>query len=680
MSRSLIDIFKTNDFILFQDALARKKTKVACTIFYKLNHADVVWDYDVIRLMIDNNLFSEIYFIREFLNLQSLENLVIHQKCDALFQTWKTKILHQILCTKNPILFYKLFNYDPKELTIILHDEDFFKKSLKTCISRFIYNLGFNYEFFNQRHLDRPIFDFIVRLENNVLDYIYKFHTSIFYLRDEHENNLLHYAIFDNNHNFIIYLLKKKIDILNQKNMWSLTPLNEAIRLQLSDIIHLLRENGASLQNIRDSNQSIIGKRVDFFKKLEIVMNFVPFILSDCVVQLFHSQTFNSNLYCCSIYYCQKSMIEFHESISKITFDKNYLQDLKKMENCHLLPQDKFFLSPVCKDHQIKYMYTYPFCIGPTFLGIFVVWVGRKIETKHFDAYFNFIKYFMINDYKMSFSIFPTFFSYFCKLDYYKDIFQKYKFQLTSPISTYFIPAIRFFIQIFDYIEDNEIKNCFRILKKCHNPITRSSIEIYGILNDLDLSICCNDPSHLFQDMIKFLSRTFEARPDLQKYLDTKPPILLSTFDLYEIVGNNHDPFKDIQSINDLIKEKLGLEELFYKLVDLLFNDGFRSQPVIGTIFNDSYRIFLPVDEICIALDTLFKINEPCIFIRLYKYYQCLLEWIHPLTDGNGRTARFLITIYLRSRGFPVLFHSGNKILDFDKFMNIIEKSIGSFG
>lgn len=670
MSRSLVDLFRTNDFILFQDALHRKKTKAAKTIFHKMNHDEIAWDITLIRTMASLQLNSEICLIKNRLSVECLESLVIQDKMDELCDTWKKKLFDKVINTDNPVQLYKIVNHNPGELSALLQDCEFFHR-VQPTVAKFLWNLGYEHGSCGERYLDRSIIDFISRLHTRALDYIFRNHLKIFYLKDVHENNLLHYAIFDNNEQLITYVLGKKIDILNQKNMWFLTPLHEAMRLQLYNITHLLREHGASMSNKRDSMQSIIGKRTEFFQKLEVAIDFVPTIFSECVLQLFHSQTSNNNLYCCSLKYCHKTFQDFHEAVSKMTFEKDYLQNRKHVENCHLLSQREFFLSPVCRDHHIKHMHTFSFCIGPTFLGIFVVWVNKNIDRAYFESFFSFIRYFMLDDYKVSFRIFPTFYSHLSTTTYYKNRFQASKIKLSSPLSTDFIPAVRFFSNFIDQFYDIEVYNYLWILKKCHSPVTPLSTEIYGLLSDLDLPVG-GYPSHLFRQMYAPLKLPTE----IQDIEERQPPIPLSVFDLYEIIGENHDPVRNVAPFNDLISNKLEAKDLYYTLIHLLFgSDEFRTQPVIGTGTGNAYRVFLPVEEIRPAMDALFDIQEKSLLLKLFRYYNCLLEWIHPLTDGNGRSARLLITIYLRARGIPVIVHAGNKILSFQKFQDLIMSS-----
>lgn len=56
--------------------------------------------------------------------------------------------------------------------------------------------------------------------------------------------------------------------------------------------------------------------------------------------------------------------------------------------------------------------------------------------------------------------------------------------------------------------------------------------------------------------------------------------------------------------------------------------------------------------------------------------YIKLLEWIHPLSDGNGRSVRLFLTILLRHYGIPIILDSNIKNNNFNDFMSILSRKI----
>jgi hypothetical protein len=155
--------------------------------------------------------------------------------------------------------------------------------------------------------------------------------------------------------------------------------------------------------------------------------------------------------------------------------------------------------------------------------------------------------------------------------------------------------------------------------------------------------------------------------------LSSSSPLLLRSLDLYEIIGNHHDEISPpLTILNEMIEQDwIGREwKLFEELMSLC-GRSFRTSAVLGVSHTFSYRLFLPAHEIGIALDHLFSIREE-MSVYYFRIYHCLVEWIHPFQDGNGRLARLLLTILLRSRGYPCLIHTDYKILNFLQYCSMI--------
>jgi ankyrin repeat protein len=152
--------------------------------------------------------------------------------------------------TENSIIFQKAVQKDAKK------------------VITFLYNLGLTVPdcmFYKQRKLQKNIYNFLNELTCNDIKYLQKKYKKIFYLQDSYQNTLLHYAVLDNNIEFVDCLLSNDFENVNQKNLWFLTPLHEAVRMEFHDMANLLRNYGAFLQTFRDSDQSVIGKRQEYF-------------------------------------------------------------------------------------------------------------------------------------------------------------------------------------------------------------------------------------------------------------------------------------------------------------------------------------------------------------------------------------------------------------------------------
>ena len=690
---SFLDLWKKNhnETNLLREALIQQRHATAKVILQRLDPSQIDWeDHEpsIIQLLLNHKMFPDIIKIHNYLSEECIQNLACQHNIIELKSTLQELYIQKILQNDDPIQFYKIVSLDIKEFSNILKTCALFDRAMQVeakQVAKFLYNCGVkvpDHIYYNSRSLDNNIWNFLKELSPTEWQYLLENHVNIFHLNDKHLNNLLHYGVLDNQYEFVNCLLNFGFSMVNQKNIWSLTPLNEAVRMHYHDIANVLRAHGASLQNIRDSDQSVIGKRQDFFNKLEFIMKTIPKLLPNHqpLVQLFHSQTTNSNLYCCSLHYSDSSLKDFHETVSKLIFERNYSAMFKnqlfEIDQCHVKSQEEFFLAPLCKDFQVEYLYTSPFYFGPTFLGYFLIWNKQRIEQEDFEKLFHFIKYFFESNYGKCITIYPHLANYFLSTNILQESINNYIVNLQSPNSSSFVPAIRFFAPMISHLED--VQEHFCTLKKCHVPVSLVSTEMFNVLNSFPCKVS-NNKSFLYQQMQQSITLDEHwTTPPLADYWGMKDSLPLKSFDIFEMTGIHPDVSYRflLKQINELIMHCLPPAELFNKVVELLIGQPNRKQAVIGTINNYTYRIFLPFNEIDIAMEQLFTDCEPNLFIQLFKYYHYILEWIHPLEDGNGRCTRFFLTIYMRAHGIPIVINSDYKVLSLEDFKKLVSQSL----
>jgi ankyrin repeat protein len=690
---SFLDLWKKNhnDTNLLREALLQQKLGTVKVILQRLDPSLIDWEDSepsIIQLLLDQKMHSDIIKIHNYLSEECIESLVCHNNIKELAPQLQELYIQKILQNDDSNQFYNIVTLDIQEFSNMLKTSTIFDRAIQVeakQVAKFLYNCGVkvpDHIYYNSRSLDNNIWSFLKKLSPNEWKYLLEHHTNIFNLNDKHDNNLLHYGVLDNQYEFVQCLVKFGLSKVNQKNIWSLTPLNEAVRMHYHDIANVLRAHGASLQNIRDSDQSVIGKRQDFFNKLEFIMKMIPKLLlnQETLVQLFHSQTSNSNLYCCSLHYTHTSLKDFHETVSKMVFERNYSPMFKnqlfEINQCQEKTQEEFFLAPLCKDYQVEYLYTSPFYFGPTFLGYFMIWDKQRIANEHFEKLFHFIKYFFESNYGKCITIYPNLANYFLSTSLLQESISKHLVNLQSPNSSSFVSAIRFFAPMISYLKEPQEHFC--TLKKCHVPVTLLSTEMFNLLHSTSCKVSHGN-SFLYQQMQNsIILDEHWTNPPLEEYWGMKNPLPLRSFDIFEMTGIHPDVSYRllIKQINELIAHCLPPAELFKKVVELLIGQPNRKQAVIGTINNYTYRIFLPFEEINCAMEELFSVNELNLFIQLFKYYHYILEWIHPLEDGNGRCARFFLTIYMRAHGIPIVINSDYKVLTIEDFKKLVSQSI----
>jgi len=690
---SFLDLWKKNhnETNLLREALIQQKLGTVKVILQRLDPSQIEWEDDkpsIIQLLLDHKMISDIIKIHNYLSEECIEKLVCHYNITELKPILQELYIQKILQSDDPLQFYKIVSLDITEFSNMLTIPTLFDRAMQVeakHVAKFLYNCGVkvpDHIYYNSRALDENIWKFLKKISPVGWKYLLEHHTNIFYLNDKHDNNLLHYGVLDNQYEFVNCLLNFGFSKVNQKNIWSLTPLNEAVRMHFHDIANVLRAHGASLQNIRDSDQSVIGKRQEFFNKLDFVMKMIPKIFPDdqILVQLFHSQTSNSNLYCCSLHYCESGLKDFHETVSKMVFERNYSPMFKnqlfEIDQCQEKTQEEFFLAPLCKDYQVEYLYTSPFYFGPTFLGYFMIWNKQRIEQELFDKLFHFIKYFFESNYGKCTTIYPNLAADFLSTSLFQEAISTNLIKLQSPNSSSFVPAIRFFAPMISYLKDAHEHFC--TLKKCHVPVSLVSTEMFNILHSIPCK-AFQGKSFLYKQMQNsIILDEHWTSPPLEQYWGVKNPLPLKSFDIFEMTGIHPDVSYRflLKQINDLITNCLPPTELFYRVVELLIGMPNRKQAVMGTINNYTYRIFLPFEEIDCAMEELFSVNEPNLFIQLFKYYHFILEWIHPLEDGNGRCTRFFLTIYMRAHGIPIVINSDYKVLTIEDFKKLVSQSL----
>lgn len=641
-SRSLqtfTDLWKRNDVELLRNSLISHNKEIALSILHRIDLSSFHMDDDLYKRLMDDGLYKE-PILQSFIE-----------------KRWIDECMER----DDPRLFARLFdlNQDVLKNTTILHTN-------ATKIRRLLYNLGVSdIQSHSRRMLDDDVFECIAKSPETLL-------AGNIELEDKYKNNLLHYAVMHSKTDLIGLLIRDGV-ALNHKNMWSLTPLNEAVRIGSHEIASLLRDHGASLKTICDSTQSIIGRRRNFFHLLEDLMHIIPYIYEgrEMVFQLFHSVSSKTYLYCCSLFFSSPSMRDFHDQIHGIVLDRYnhtlFRNELFEISMCHEKKQHEFFLAPLCHDHDVRHLYTFPFNSGKTFLGYFMFWTQSPIHD--FARFSSFLHHFMRYEWNHCISMYPHIHPVFSGMKRFIQMAEMHKKNLSSPFSQDFIPAIRWWC-IPDNNLDESIVRLITTQKDCHVPVSSITREIYELLQKMPN--VRPDKSFLFAQMEELV---FPQCPSIQSH---SAVCLLRRIDLYEIIGSHHSDKINLQTVNEWIEmDWIGKEKMLFEKIHPLFGqESYRTSAVLGVEHAFSYRIFLPHYEIDRAMEFIFSYPDGNILVHFFRLYHCLVEWIHPLDDANGRSARLFLTILLRSLGFTCTIHTEYKILTFSQYYSFLKTYI----
>jgi len=536
----------------------------------------------------------------------------------------------------------------------------------------------------NECTLGHDLFEVIRQLSPSALNNVFTHHPRLVHARDRYENTFLHYSVLNDRIDLVRLFIERKIDV-NTRNMWSLTPLNEAIRLGLSEMTDFLRDNGACHNVSLDSQQSVIGNRRDYFHLLKDLIEIIPrfFHNDDILFQLFHSVPDKTQLYCCSVQHASDTMNDLSYHTTRLIFDRRNTR-LFHQSHHHVVPitdDPTDFLSPLCRDVGITRLFTFPYFHGYTFLGYFVLWIK---ETSHSpQAISSFLSLFLNKKWTELLLLAPHLAQHVLVLGSFSSSFTHFTTKLTSSLSKDFIPAVRFIapiIHLFPQSDFDTIREHLHTLAVCHIPFHASSIEIYDLLQTLSahsvFSKCSSTPytSFLLTEMYKIsFCNEHTTITDDQLFSQRRSPCPLTPFDLFEIIGNHtgYDYSIHLERFNSLITTGLwrtNERELFERICSILFPDEQfpRKKAVIGLDGKYSYRIFLPPPEIPTALDYIFShhLSQPTTeYIKtIYFIFHTLLHRVHPLNDGNGRVCRLFLSIILRSLGVKCIIDSHKKI------------------
>lgn len=580
-------------------------------------------------------------------------------------------IENALLISKEPILSTLKKHLFQTFLNHYIQNDDI--DTLEKIMDKKDYSLVFSYALKNKSERIAsflcnliPVDTIFQEMTQDEFEFLIHIYPLIINKKDRFGNTILHFTVSHNMIQATRFLLDKNMNP-NQKNAWNITPLNEAIRLELHEVASILRDHGAFLFSENDSKQSIIGSRSDFFNILKFFMDVVPQFFPNIKGALFfHSVQCNQNLYCCSLKYYQKAYNDFVERMNPFIFESSFFC----LKNINPISDPIF--KPFLHEYNLKNISSFPVYAGITFLGVLVLFSDNDITT-YIDRYF-FTKLFERNFVKL-FHDYPQAISTFKKWDefrsYEKDIYSR----LQTFESKQFIKPLIEVCQLYEFISNQQLQFIIDDFKKTHIPVGKAR-DTLDFLSIVDTSIILPHESFLLKKFTTWLDLQIEFPFNYTP----KPKSPLTSFDLYEIIGNHHPNRPTVDLIN-----KISVNNWKENLIQILLNisnffpescSQLRKSVVIGQESFSHYRLFIPPHEINRAIEIIMtKIRNFSTVKAIFIIYKSLLEYIHPFVDANGRIVRTCMTLILRHHGINTCLTTDHKILKWDSYLKLINSS-----
>ena len=527
--------------------------------------------------------------------------------------------------------------------------------------------------------------------------------------KDENGNTMLNYAISFDKKYIVKFLLDSGINP-NTVNVFHFTPLQEATHLKRTEIITILRNHGACFKHKQDCDQIIFGSRANFFEKISLLIDILFSIVPYCV-HFFHN-TYNSHyLFACSVF--KTTTPSFSEFLSNFIFMKDNLLFTRFVITKSEISQEKelYFLLPFVNMYSVEKIFIIPLRLHQITLGYFFAFSPdenqslQNVNDKK-DFFSKILQDDFLNCKEMSLTVYSTLvtnplfqkylkitlisikdkysnYDLYLRLLKWMDLCKPFWCLLKEKEDYWFFQIIENLAYIKEFITPH---GKFKKIRYRISELTQQLVSANIIHNDEFINY---EESHVFQ-LMKEIQYPYESpiKYDSVVIDDSKT---FNSYELYNITGIDLEKSTVVQ-LNEIYKDFLQDSEYFVPYLKRIhfclcqderispkLNPNVRESTVSGVIHEYQDTFYLPPQEINDALQYLERyINkDENIFHQFYHFYFCVLHFIHPFYDGNGKTCRLFLNFFLKSRGISknVCKQSSTTFLLFSDFCTIVLES-----